>query len=679
MNMILRALMVSVWFMALTFPLVVLKVDALNDTILFRWENMASIGVGAFVLSIFWRWSMERKARGAVSTGPSLFARALEAVRQPKPRYTCLGLIAVLMLVMPYISSMYQINIMISALIYIMLGLGLNIVVGLAGQLVLGYAAFYAVGAYTYGLLNTYFGLGFWAVLPVGGIMAALFGLMLGFPVLRLKGDYLAIVTLGFGEIIRLVLENWTSVTKGSFGLSNLSRPSLFGMEMGVTEATNYIYYIVLAAVVVTIIVVGRLKNSRIGLALQALREDEIACEAMGIDLTKVKLSAFALGSCWAGFAGVIFAAKTTFINPASFTFMESAMVLSMVVLGGMGSVLGVTIAAAILVLAPEYLRAFSEYRMLLFGAVMVIMMIYRPQFRRETHVQDHEQGQDRQLQVGFRRSCHGRPGMNTPVLEVTNLSKNFGGLRALNEVDLTINRQEIVALIGPNGAGKTTFFNCITGIYLPTEGTVQLHLPERNGKPAGSTTLNGMKPNEITSLGMARTFQNIRLFPTMTVLENVMIGRHCRTSAGIAGAVFQDSRTKAEEQATIDRSYELLREVGLNMHYQDEARNLPYGAQRRLEIARALATDPAVLLLDEPAAGMNPQETLELKSLILHLRKEFDLSILLIEHDMGMVMSLSDRIYVMEYGSRIAMGTPQEVRENPRVIKAYLGESDHA
>ena len=229
---------------------------------------------------------------------------------------------------------------------------------------------------------------------------------------------------------------------------------------------------------------------------------------------------------------------------------------------------------------------------------------------------------------------------MNTPVLEVTNLSKNFGGLRALNEVDLTINRQEIVALIGPNGAGKTTVFNMLTGVYEIDQGEIIF-----DGKPASSTTLNGMKPNEITSLGMARTFQNIRLFPTMTVLENVMIGRHCRTSAGIAGAVFQDSRTKAEEQATIDRSYELLREVGLNMHYQDEARNLPYGAQRRLEIARALATDPAVLLLDEPAAGMNPQETLELKSLILHLRKEFDLSILLIEHDMGMVISLSDRI----------------------------------
>ena len=268
---------------------------------------------------------------------------------------------------------------------------------------------------------------------------------------------------------------------------------------------------------------------------------------------------------------------------------------------------------------------------------------------------------------------------MSTPVLEVSGLSKNFGGLRALNEVDLTINRQEIVALIGPNGAGKTTFFNCITGIYTPTEGTVKLHLPEKDGQPARTEILNGLKPNRVTGLGMARTFQNIRLFPTMTVLENVLIGRHCRTHAGILGAILQDPGTRGEEQAAIDRSYELLREVGLNDHYKDEARNLPYGAQRRLEIARALATDPSVLLLDEPAAGMNPQETLELKALVLHLRQEFGLSILLIEHDMSMVMSLSDRIYVMEYGSRIATGTPQEVRSNPRVIKAYLGESDHA
>lgn len=379
MNVLLKALLVSVWFMALTFPLVVLKIDPLNNVLIWRWDNMIIMGVGTFVLALLWRWSFSLKGK-PVSPVFSNISSAFAEIRKPRFRKISLGLVLAGMLIMPLVSSMYQVNIMVSALIYVMLGLGLNIVVGLAGQLVLGYAAFYAVGAYTYGLLDTYFGLGFWAVLPVGGVMAALFGLLLGFPVLRLKGDYLAIVTLGFGEIVRLVLENWTDVTKGSFGLSNLGRPGLFGVEMGVNGATDYIYYIVLGAVIVTIIVVQRLKNSRVGLALQALREDEIACEAMGIDLTRVKLSAFSLGACWAGFAGVIFAAKTTFINPASFTFMESAMILSMVVLGGMGSVLGVTLAAVILVLVPEYLRAFSEYRMLIFGAVMVLMMIYRPQ-----------------------------------------------------------------------------------------------------------------------------------------------------------------------------------------------------------------------------------------------------------------------------------------------------------
>ena len=210
--------------------------------------------------------------------------------------------------------------------------------------------------------------------------MAVLFGLALGFPVLRLRGDYLAIVTLGFGEIVRLTLQNWTSVTGGPRGIGDIPRPSLFGIAMDISASTTYVYYLVLAAVIVTIVVISRLKNSRVGLALQALREDEIACEAMGIDITRVKLSAFALGSCWAGFAGVIFAAKTTYINPSSFTFMESAMILSMVVLGGMGSITGVVIAALILILVPEYLRAFSEYRMLLFGLTMVIMMLFRPQ-----------------------------------------------------------------------------------------------------------------------------------------------------------------------------------------------------------------------------------------------------------------------------------------------------------
>lgn len=259
-----------------------------------------------------------------------------------------------------------------------------------------------------------------------------------------------------------------------------------------------------------------------------------------------------------------------------------------------------------------------------------------------------------------------------TPVLEVKGLSQDFGGLRALNDVSLTVNQQEIVALIGPNGAGKTTFFNCVTGIYTPTEGEIFLYRPD-----GSKLLLNGRKPHQITSLGMARTFQNIRLFGGMTALENVMLGRHCRTHAGITGAILRDGKTRREEQATVDLAYELLEDVGLASLWNETSRNLAYGAQRRLEIARALATEPAMLLLDEPAAGMNPQETQELKELIHRIMERRRISILLIEHDMNMVMSLSDRVYVMEYGSCIASGTPAEVSSNPAVIKAYLGEAD--
>ena len=263
---------------------------------------------------------------------------------------------------------------------------------------------------------------------------------------------------------------------------------------------------------------------------------------------------------------------------------------------------------------------------------------------------------------------------MNQPVLEARGLARNFGGLRALSDVDLDIQEGEIVALIGPNGAGKTTFFNCVTGIYEPTEGEIIACRPGDEPRK-----LNGMKPFRITKFGLARTFQNIRLFPTMTVLENVMVGRHCRTSSGILGAILRDGKSRHEEQHSVDLSYFFLEALNLAEVWQEEARNLPYGAQRRLEIARALATEPFLLLLDEPAAGMNPQETQSLKNLILDLRERFKLSILLIEHDMNMVMSLSDRVFVMEYGSRIAVGTPQQVSNNQQVIQAYLGETDHA
>jgi branched-chain amino acid transport system ATP-binding protein len=260
------------------------------------------------------------------------------------------------------------------------------------------------------------------------------------------------------------------------------------------------------------------------------------------------------------------------------------------------------------------------------------------------------------------------------PLLEVEELTMDFGGLRAVDRVSLAVRAGEIVALIGPNGAGKTTFFNCVTGIYTPTHGDILVHPP--GGK---SQRINGLKPNRITTLGMARTFQNIRLFPAMTVLENVMIGRHCRTTTSILGAVLRGAGARRQEQETVDLSYRLLEKVGLAHLANDFSRNLPYGAQRRLEIARALATDPFLLLLDEPAAGMNPHETRELDDLIVRIRDEEQVSILLIEHDMKLVMNISDRIHVMESGKKLAEGTPLEIRENPKVIEAYLGEDVHA
>jgi branched-chain amino acid transport system ATP-binding protein len=255
-------------------------------------------------------------------------------------------------------------------------------------------------------------------------------------------------------------------------------------------------------------------------------------------------------------------------------------------------------------------------------------------------------------------------------VLTVNRLTMDFGGLRALCTVDMRVGPAEIVALIGPNGAGKTTLFNCVTGIYKPVEGDILVTRPG-----ARPVRINGIKVNRATEMGMARTFQNIRLFPTMTVLENVMIGRHCRAKAGVLGAVLRDKRTRREEEEIVERSYEILVRLGLAGQVDDLAKNLPYGAQRRLEIARALATDPFLLLLDEPAAGMNPRETDELEKLIRRIRDDQGIAILMIEHDMRIVMSVSNRIVVLDHGEKIAEGSAAEIRENPVVIKAYLGE----
>lgn len=376
-----QSILVSIWFVFLTFPLMAVRVNTTEQVVEWRWMSMVWVAIGSFFLSYAWRYLLAQKqAKKKDDEGEVRHSKLQLLMENMSFRYKAMGVMLLLALIFPLVFDTYQNTIMISALIYVVLGLGLNISVGLAGLLDLGYVAFFAVGAYSYALLNYHFDLGFWTVLPVGGILGCLFGVVLGFPILRLRGDYLAIVTLGFGMIIKVVLENWSAFTFGPSGIANIDKPGLFGMDMNIDSSTLYIYYIMIAMVVFTILITNRLKNSRIGRAWIALREDEIACVAMGIDMARTKLSAYALGAFWAGMVGVLFAAKTTFINPASFTFMESAIILSIVVLGGMGSILGVILGAFILILLPEYLRAFSEYRMLAFGAAMTLMMVFRPQ-----------------------------------------------------------------------------------------------------------------------------------------------------------------------------------------------------------------------------------------------------------------------------------------------------------
>lgn len=394
---ILDSLRVTLWFAFLLFPLTVMKVSVSSGaaSVKFRWAALPVVAVASFVLSFVWRraleWNDNRSSRDASDTVfGRLKARVMPVFAVPKVKLSAvvLGLAAVVFY--PWILGMYHTNIMITALIYVILALGLNLVVGLGGLLNLGYAAFFAVGAYTYGLLwkyagplfsaaNIHTGWLFWIALPLAGILATLFGILLSLPVLRLRGDYLAIITLAFGEILRMFLQNSGDLTGGASGISLIPRPWFFGLKLHPSDAATYIYYIVLVLVILTVFVVRRIEDSRVGRALEAMREDEIACEAMGIDLVRNKLITFALGAFWAGIAGVVLAAQTTFINPDSFTLWESIIILMAVVIGGTGSIPGVIAGALLLKLLPEYFRALAQYRMLIYGVAMIVIIIFKP------------------------------------------------------------------------------------------------------------------------------------------------------------------------------------------------------------------------------------------------------------------------------------------------------------
>ena len=362
--------------MLLTFPVMGIKLNSVDQTVEWQFDRVILLGVAIFFLSMLWNWCFSRKARGIPlirlpeGLGKGLHSLVTLPNRNTTTRLTSLGLLLAVMIAMPLVSSFYQTNIMISAMLYVILALGLNIAVGIAGQLVLGYVAFYAVGAYSYALLNQAFGLGFWACLPVGGFMAIVFGLALGFPVLRLRGDYLAIVTLGFGEIIRVVLTNIDSVLGFDFtyGAAGLKRIPKFA---SVT--------LVFICVVLACFFIHTMMKSKHGRAILSIRDNEIASESVGVNTTYYKTMAFVFSAMLAGIAGCLYAGYLGSLYPSTFKFMKSIEILVIVVLGGMGSMLGSIVSATVLTVLPELLRSVADYRMVAYSLALVVMMIFRP------------------------------------------------------------------------------------------------------------------------------------------------------------------------------------------------------------------------------------------------------------------------------------------------------------
>ena len=576
------------------------------------------------------------------------------------------ALFAILLALVPAVAdNEYELRLFMLFLIYGVIAAGLNVLVGLTGLVSLGQAGLFALGAYTSSILATRLGFDMISSTICAALVTGGFGVLLAWPSVRVRGVYLAVVTIAFGIIVENVAIEWQSLTGGTTGLSSIPRPNLFGERI-----SGYGFYGVLAVSLFIAVVVGHnLKNSSYGRAMLAVAQSETAARSLGVNATAIRTLAFVIAAVTAGVAGSYYAFLNSYISPDIFTFQDSVRFLLMVILGGAGTTFGPVIGALILTYLPEYLQDFQLWQKFAYGALLVAVMFVPPKgvlgslsgiAARFLPKQAATAGDASIPAADYLARNRGEAAAE---LVATDMTVRFGGLTALNKGSLRVKAGEVHALIGPNGAGKSTFVNAISGFYTPAEGYCELDGVRLTGRPS----------HEISRIGLARTFQNTELFGELSVLENVMVGYQQQFRYGLPDALVRSPRFGREERDARAVARGLLDFVNLAEYADSEARYLPFGHQRRMEIARALACRPSVLLMDEPAAGLTTQEIDELEAIIRRIASQ-GVSVLLIEHHVDLIMAVADTVTVLDYGQVVACDRPEAVQQNPRVIEAYFG-----